>query len=52
MYPRSVRTLQADALLVSALPRSDELNGSQIRRAVMVALHDLLELRLLSSGCE
>lgn len=39
MYPRSVRTLQADALFVSALPCSDELNGSQIRRAVMVALH-------------
>ena len=39
MYPRSVRALQADALFVSALRRSDELNASQIRRAVMVALH-------------
>ena len=38
MYPRSVRALQADALLVSALQRSDELTASQIRRAVAVAL--------------
>jgi len=38
MYPRSVRALRADALFVSALPRSGELNASQIRRAVMVAL--------------
>jgi len=39
MYPRSVRALQADALFVSALQRSEELNASQIQRAVMVALH-------------
>ena len=38
MYPRSVRALQADALFVSALQRSDELNSSQIWRAVSVAL--------------
>ncbi|HJY03837.1 MAG TPA: hypothetical protein VJ351_23780 [Streptosporangiaceae bacterium] len=38
MYPRSVRALQADALFVSALQRSDELNTSQIWRAVSVAL--------------
>jgi hypothetical protein len=38
MYPRSVRALPADALLVSALQRSDELNASQIWRAVAVAL--------------
>jgi hypothetical protein len=38
MYPRSVRSLQADALFVSVLQRSDELNASQIRRAVAVAL--------------
>jgi hypothetical protein len=30
--------LQADALFASALQCSDELNGSQIRRAVTVAL--------------
>jgi hypothetical protein len=39
MYPLSVRALQADALFVSALQRSDELNASQIWRAVAVALH-------------
>jgi hypothetical protein len=38
MYPRSVRALQADALFVSALQRSDELNTGQIWRAVSVAL--------------
>jgi len=38
MYPRSIRTCQADALFVSVLQRSEELNASQIRRAVMVAL--------------
>jgi hypothetical protein len=38
MYPRSVRALQADALFVSALQRSDGLNASQIWRAVAVAL--------------
>lgn len=38
MYPRSVRALQADALFVSALQRSDELTASQIWRAVAVAL--------------
>jgi hypothetical protein len=38
MYPRSVRAIQADALFVSALQRSDELNASQIWQAVMVAL--------------
>jgi len=38
MYPRSVRALQADALFVSALQRSDELNASQIWRAVVAAL--------------
>jgi hypothetical protein len=38
MYPRSVRALQADALFVSALQRSDEPSASQIRRAVAVAL--------------
>ena len=39
MYPRSVRALQADALFLSALQHSDELNASQIRRAATVALH-------------
>ena len=39
MYPRSVRALQADALFVSALQHSGELNASQIRRAATVALH-------------
>lgn len=38
MYRRSVRAPQADALFASALRRSDELNASQIPRAVMVAL--------------
>ena len=38
MYPLSVRALQADALFASALQRSDELNPSQIRRAVAAAL--------------
>ena len=38
MYPRSVRGLQADALFVSALQRSDELNASRIWRAVAVTL--------------
>jgi hypothetical protein len=38
MYPRSVRALQADALFVSALQRSDELNASRIWRAVAVTL--------------
>jgi hypothetical protein len=38
MYPRSVRAIQADALFVSALQRGDELNTSEIQRAVMVAL--------------
>jgi hypothetical protein len=38
MYLRSVRALQADALFVSVLQRSDELNAIQIRRAVAVAL--------------
>ena len=38
MYPRSVRSLQADALFVSALQRSDELDASQIWWAVAVAL--------------
>ncbi len=39
MYPRSVRAIQADALFVSALQRSDELNASQIWQAVTVALN-------------
>jgi hypothetical protein len=39
MYPRSVRALQADALFVSALQRSDEPTASQIWRAVAVALY-------------
>jgi len=39
MYPRSVRAIQADALFVSALQRSDELNASQIWQAVAVALN-------------
>lgn len=39
MYPRSVRALQDDALFVSALQRSDELNASRIQRVGMVALH-------------
>ena len=38
MYPRSVHALQADALFVSALQRSDELSVSQIRCAVAAAL--------------
>jgi hypothetical protein len=38
MYPRSVRALQSDALFASALQRSDEMNASQISRAVMMAL--------------
>jgi hypothetical protein len=38
MYPRSVRALQADALFVSTLQRSDELNASRIWRAVAVTL--------------
>ena len=38
MYPLSVRATQADALFVSALQRSDELNASRIRWAVTVAL--------------
>jgi hypothetical protein len=38
MYPHSGRALQADALYVSAMQRSDEPNAGQIRRAVMVAL--------------
>ncbi len=37
MYPRSVRAIQADALFVSALQRGNELNTSEIERAVMVA---------------
>jgi hypothetical protein len=37
MYPRSVRALQADALFVSALQRSDELNASQIWVAGLAA---------------
>jgi hypothetical protein len=36
MHPSSA--LQADALFASALQCSDELNGSQIRQAVTVAL--------------
>jgi FCD domain len=38
MYPHSARALQADAVFVSAMQRSDELNASQTRRAVTVAL--------------
>jgi hypothetical protein len=38
MYPHSVRALQADALFVSAMQRSDEPNASQIQQAVMAAL--------------
>jgi DNA-binding GntR family transcriptional regulator len=38
MYPRSVRAIQADASFVSALQCGDELNTSEIQRAVMVAL--------------
>jgi hypothetical protein len=38
MYPRSVRSLQADALFASVLQRSDELNATQVWRAVAVAL--------------
>jgi hypothetical protein len=38
MYPHSGRALQADALFVSVMQRSDEPNTSQIRRAGMVAL--------------
>src|SRR5260370_35588242 len=37
MYPGSVRAIQADALFVSALQCGDELNTSEIQRAVMVA---------------
>ena len=38
MYPRSVRTLQADALFVSALQRSEEVNAGRIRQAIAVSL--------------
>jgi hypothetical protein len=38
MYPRSVHAIQADALFVSALQRSDELNASRVWRAVVAAL--------------
>jgi hypothetical protein len=38
VYPRSARAIQADALFVSALQRSDELNASRVWRAVAVAL--------------
>jgi hypothetical protein len=38
MYLRSVRALQADALFASALQRSDEVNVSQIHRAIAVSL--------------
>jgi hypothetical protein len=38
MYLRSAHVLQADALFASALPRSDELNASQIRQAITGAL--------------
>jgi hypothetical protein len=38
MYPRSIRALQADALFVSALQRSEELSVSQIRQAINGAL--------------
>jgi hypothetical protein len=38
MYPRSVRAIQADALFVSALQRSDEPNASRVWRAVEAAL--------------
>ena len=38
MYPRSVHALQADALFVSALQRSDEVNAGRIRQAIAVSL--------------
>jgi hypothetical protein len=38
MSPRSVRSLQADALFASALQRSDEVNVSQIYQAIAVSL--------------
>jgi hypothetical protein len=38
MYPCSVHVLHADALFASALQRSDEVNVSQIRRAVTGAI--------------
>jgi hypothetical protein len=38
MYLRSIHVLHADALFASALQRSDELNVSQIRRAVARAI--------------
>ena len=38
MYPHSARALHADAVSVLAMQRSDELNASQIRQAVTVAL--------------
>lgn len=38
MYLRSVRALQADALFASALQRSDEVNVSQINKAIAVSL--------------
>jgi hypothetical protein len=34
MYPRNIRALQAEALFVSALQRSEELRVSQIREAI------------------
>jgi hypothetical protein len=38
MYPLNVQVLQADALFASALQRSDELNVSQIRQAIVAAI--------------
>ena len=38
MYPRSVRSLQADALFASALQRSDELSIGRIRQAIAASL--------------
>jgi len=49
MYPRSVRALQADALFVSALQRSDELNASQIRRAVRAMDDELIRVAGLAT---
>lgn len=38
MYPSGVRALHADALFASPLQRSDEVNASQIYRAITVSL--------------
>jgi hypothetical protein len=38
MYPRSIRTFQADALFASRLQGSDDANVGQIHQAIAVSL--------------